>query len=105
MDTELEDIPESQVTSCLILGVIFFFGLSFLICKMGVTIPVLPACLGLRTRARGSACQSSDSSSSTVVWGQTDATSEPQISSYKILPLQSQWGNPQRALAKSQAHE
>ena len=51
MDTELEDIPESQVTSCLILGVIFFFGLSFLICKMGVKPPftglVRSTCLSL----------------------------------------------------------
>ena len=39
MDTELEDVAESQVTGCLLLQQ-SFFGLSFLICKMGV-IPVV----------------------------------------------------------------
>ena len=89
MDTELEDIPESLVTSCLIQGVIFFLASVSSSAKWRnhtgpARIPVaVSTCSGASLPAFGFQLQHH----LLCGFGQINATSEPQISSYKILPL------------------
>lgn len=67
MDAELEDVPESQVTFCPLQKVIFF-GLKFLVCKMGGGVHTIgPASLPLVvSTGSGPGRQGLDSSSSII---------------------------------------